>query len=291
MGNRFAAHSSKSAPARQGQRPRRSTAPPLSVARPRRYSRAGPPRARRAQLDIDTVRQARLDLAAAFRMAVRLGMHEGICNHFSVMLPGADCFLLNPYGLHWSEIRASDLLVVDAEGRVLEGEGEAETTAFYIHSRIHLANPRATCVLHTHMPYATALTMVEGGGLEWAGQSSLNFYDDVAYDRIYNGQVLDAAEGDRIAAALGDKRVLFMANHGVIVVGRSVAEAFDDLYYLERACQAQVLAMSTGRKLLRIPDEVARNYNANSTERTRMGKLHFDSLKRLLDRDERDYAE
>lgn len=242
-------------------------------------------------LDKETVRQARIDLAAALRMAVRLGMHEGICNHFSFMLPSADCFLLNPYGLHWSEIRASDLLVVDAQGRVLEGEGEAEATAFYIHSRLHLGNPRATCVLHTHMPYATALTMIEDGELAWAGQTSLNFYDDVAYDRVYNGLVLDNSEGDRIAAAMGDKRVMFMANHGVIVIGRSIAEAFDDLYYLERACQAQVIAMSTGRKLLRVPHETAAGYNANTTERSRMGKLHFASLKRLLDRDETDYKQ
>lgn len=241
-------------------------------------------------MNASEVRQARIDLAAALRMAVRLGMHEGICNHFSVMLPGADCFLLNPYGLHWAEIRASDLLVVDGEGRVLEGDGEAEATAFYIHSCIHRANPRATCVLHTHMPYATALTMIEDGRLEWAGQSALAFYDDVAYDRIYNGLVLDRSEGDRLAAALGDKRVLFLAHHGVIVIGRSVAEAFTDLYYLERACQAQVLAMSTGRRLLEVPTAVAETFNRNSTEWARMSGLHFAALKRLLDRDEPDYA-
>jgi ribulose-5-phosphate 4-epimerase/fuculose-1-phosphate aldolase len=246
---------------------------------------------RRRRVKAGEIRQARIDVAAALRMAVRLGMHEGICNHFSVMLPGIDCFLLNPYGMHWSEVRASDLLVVDGEGRVLEGEGEAEATAFYIHSRIHRANPRATCVLHTHMPYATALTMIENGELEWAGQTALNFFDDVAYDRVYNGLVLDTREGDRLAAALGDKRVLFLANHGVIVIGRSVAEAFDDLYYLERACQAQVIAMSTGRKLLRVPDETARAFNANTTERARQGRLHFAALKRLLDRDEADYAQ
>jgi ribulose-5-phosphate 4-epimerase/fuculose-1-phosphate aldolase len=243
------------------------------------------------QLDKDTVRQARIDLAAALRMAVRLGMHEGICNHFSLMLPGADCFLLNPYGPHWSEIRASDLLVVDDNGKVLEGEGEAEATAFYIHSRIHRANPRAACVLHTHMPYATALTMIEDGALAWAGQTALPFYDDVAYDRVYEGLVLDSSEGDRITAALGDKRVLFLANHGVIVIGRSIAEAFNDLYYLERACQAQVIAMSTGRKLIEVPRAIAESFNANTTEWSRMGKLHFESLKRLLDRSEPDYAQ
>lgn len=240
----------------------------------------------------DAIREARIDLAAAFRLAVRFGLHEGICNHFSLMLPGAeDCFLLNRYGLHWSEITASNLLVVDGEGRVLEGEGEAERTAFYIHSRIHRANPRAVCVLHTHMPYATALTSIRGTRLEPISQNALRYYDDVAYDDLYNGLVHDNAEGDRLAAALGDKRVLFLANHGVIVVGRTVAEAFDDLYYLERACQVQVLAMSTGRPLRPVPEEVARTTFGNMSGGGEFARIHFDALKRLLDRDEPDYAE
>lgn len=240
----------------------------------------------------DALFQARIDLAAALRLAARFDLHEGICNHFSLVPPERpDAFLVNPFGKHWSQLTASDLLLVDHDGRMLEGEGELETTAFCIHSRIHREHPRAACVLHTHMPYATALTMIEDGELAWAGQTSLNFYDDVAYDRVYNGLVLDNSEGDRIAAAMGDKRVMFMANHGVIVIGRSIAEAFDDLYYLERACQAQVIAMSTGRKLLRVPHETAAGYNANTTERSRMGKLHFASLKRLLDRDETDYKQ
>src|SRR5216117_3238206 len=111
---------------------------------------------------------ARIDLAAAFRLAVRLDLHEGVCNHFSVMLPDGKRFLLNRYGLHWSEVTASNLLALDAEGKVLEGEGEFEKTAFTIHSRIHLANPHAACVLHTHMPHATALTLLENGRLEMA---------------------------------------------------------------------------------------------------------------------------
>lgn len=239
----------------------------------------------------DDRRQARIDLAAALRLAVRFGMHEGICNHFSVMLPDAeDCFLLNPFGLHWSEITADNLLVVDGEGRVLEGEGEAERTAFHIHSRIHRASPRAACVLHTHMPYATALTTAEDTRLEPISQNALRYYDDVAYDDLYNGLVHDNTEGDRLAAALGDKRVLFLANHGVIVVGRSVAEAFDDLYYLERACQLQVLAMSTGKPLRPVPEEVARATFGNMAGQAAFAGRHFAALKRLLDRDEPDYA-
>src|SRR5688572_33384306 len=106
-------------------------------------------------------RTMRVDLAAAFRLAVRLDLHEGVCNHLSAMLPDGKRFLLNRYGLHWSEVTASNLLALDAVGNVLEGEGEFEKTAFYIHSRIHIANPRAACVLHTHMPHATALTLLE----------------------------------------------------------------------------------------------------------------------------------
>src|SRR5437870_3722853 len=152
-------------------------------------------------------RAARVDLAAAFRLAVRMDLHEGVCNHFSVMLsPGR--FLLNRYGLHWSEVTASNLLALDVDGKLLEGEGEFEKTAFYIHSRIHLAHPGAACVLHTHMPYSTALTLLENGRLEMVEQNALRFFDDIAYDDTYNGLVVDNAEGDRLASALGSRRVL-----------------------------------------------------------------------------------
>src|SRR5713226_944907 len=143
-------------------------------------------------------RAARADLAAAFRLAARMDLHEGVCNHFSLMLPDGKRFLLNRYGLHWSEVTASNLLALDADGNILEGEGEFEKTAFYIHSRIHLANPRAACVLHTHMPYATTLTLIENGRLEMVEQNALRFHDDIAYDDTYNGLVVDHAEGDRL---------------------------------------------------------------------------------------------
>src|SRR3954464_384705 len=202
------------------------------------------------ELSASALEQAvRIELAAAFRLAVRLDLHEGVCNHFSVMLADGRTFLLNRYGLHWSEVTASNLLALDADGRVLAGEGEYEKTAFYIHSRIHLANPHAACVLHTHMPYATSLTLIEGGRLEMVEQNALRFHDDIAYDDEYNGLVVDNAEGDRLARLLGHKRVLFLANHGVIVVGPSIAEAFDLMYYLERACRLQVLAKSMGGTL------------------------------------------
>ena len=242
-------------------------------------------------------RDMRVDLAAAFRLAVRLDLHEGVCNHFSVMLPDGKRFLLNRYGLHWSEVTASNLLALDAAGRVLEGEGEGEfeKTAFHIHSRIHLAHPRATCVLHTHMPYATCLTLLEDRRLEMVEQNALRFHDDIAYDDTYNGLVVDDAEGDRLARALGSRRVMFLANHGVIVVGESVAEAFDAMYYLERACRLQVLARSvvtnTGGKLRAVRPEVVRKaYGMMRDDAQKYAQAHFGALKRILEREEPGYS-
>jgi len=229
----------------------------------------------------------RVDLAAAFRLAVRFDLHEGVCNHFSAMLDGKR-FLLNRYGLHWSEVSASNLAAVDADGK---GEGEIEKTAFWIHSRIHLAHPRAACVLHTHMPHATALTLLEGGRLEMVEQNALRFHDDIAYDDTYNGLVVDTAEGDRLARVLGTKRVLFLASHGIIVVGPTVAEAFDALYYLERACRLQVLARSMGGKLRQVRPEVVRDtYRAILADTPKYAGAHFSALKRILDREEPGYS-
>jgi ribulose-5-phosphate 4-epimerase/fuculose-1-phosphate aldolase len=238
---------------------------------------------------------ARVDLAAAFRLAVRLELHEGVCNHFSVMLPGVknagSHFLLNRYGLHWSEVSASNLLALDAQGRVLAGEGEYEKTAFYIHARIHLGNAHAACVLHTHMPYATALTLLEGGRLEMVEQNALRFHDDIAYDDTYNGLVVDNAEGDRLARVLGSKRVMFLANHGVIVVGPTVAEAFDSLYYLERACRLQVLARMMGGRLRAVRPEIVQDtYKLLRADAPQYAGAHFAALKRILDREEPGYS-
>ena len=241
---------------------------------------------------IDEKQQARIDLAAAFRWAARLNFHEGVCNHFSLQIPGApDRFLINPHGAHFSEISASMLCTLDSKGNALGGSHPPEPTAFYIHSAIHRANPNAACVLHTHMPYATALCLVQEGRVEMVSQNALRYLDQIAYDDRYNGLVLDFEEGDRIAQVLGDKRVLFLANHGVIVIGPTVADAFDDLYYLERACQHQVLAMSTGRPLKPIdPQVAAMTYEQIEGERIN-AQMHFQALKRILDRQEPDYAD
>jgi ribulose-5-phosphate 4-epimerase/fuculose-1-phosphate aldolase len=234
----------------------------------------------------DSMMRARVDLTAALRLAARFEFNEAICNHFSLAVPGTqDRFLINPQGLHWSEITPTDLVMIDSEGNVIEGKHTVEPTAFFIHGRIHRGKPNAACVLHTHMPYATAIATSDGGRLEWASQNALKFYGRVAYDECYNGLVLDSEEGDRICAQIEHADVLFLANHGVIVCGDSVAKAFDDLYYLERACLVQVLAENTGRSLKLIPESIAA-ITARQMAEEKQYLLHFEALKRILDREE-----
>lgn len=242
---------------------------------------------------IDPVARARVDLAAALRWAAKLGLSEGICNHFSVSLPGPDDrYLINPFGIHWAEMRASQLLVLDRDGRVVEGSGTVETTAFHIHSRLHRMRPDAVAVLHTHMPYATALTMVEDGRLAMVHQNALRFHGAIAYDDAYNGLALSRDEGDRMAEALGSARIMFLANHGVISLGADLAQAFDDLYYVERAAELQILAQSTGRPLRPIADDVARRTAADfARDRPAYAHAHFEAIKRLLDAEDPSYRD
>lgn len=235
-------------------------------------------------------RAAREDLVCALRSAARLGLAEGVCNHCSLAVPAKPGqFLLNPQGLHWSEVMPDDLVIVDADGRHVAGKYAVEPTAFFIHGRIHRASPRAQCVLHTHMPYATTLTIIDGGELAWASQNALRFHGRIAYDREYNGLALDEAEGDRMAANVRDADVMFLANHGVIVCGPSVAYAFDDLYYLERACQLQLLAHGSGRPLKIVPEKIAAQTRSQMDAERGQSELHFAALKRILDREQPDW--
>jgi len=240
-------------------------------------------------------RQARIDLAACHRLAARFGLNEGIDNHLTMLVPGQrERFYLAPFGLLWSEVRARDLMEVDFSGQIVAGRGLLEDTALYIHLAVHRAKPEATCVLHTHMPYATALSMLEDATLEMTGQSAIGFHEDIAYVD-YNGLAYDQSEGERLARAMGAKSVLILRNHGVLVTETSIAAAFERLYFLERACQAQVLALSTGRALRRVPAAIvsatAEQFRSGtSVGGMRRDELHFAALKRLLDRTEPDYA-
>ena len=234
--------------------------------------------------------QLRLDMAAVFRTCARLGMNEQIGNHNSLMLPGDEkLFLINPRGLLFQEITASSLIVCDLEGRVVRGQGELRKVAFHIHARIHLQHPAAHCVLHVHPRYLTALSMIKGGRLELVHHNNLILNDRIAYDEGQFGPALSDEEGDRIAGLLGDKTVLLMANHGLTVVGPTVHDAFDELYIAERTCMYQMTAMNTGRELYTQPDHLRYGYNGPWGERVD-ARLHLDAWRRLLDKEEPDYA-
>jgi ribulose-5-phosphate 4-epimerase/fuculose-1-phosphate aldolase len=234
--------------------------------------------------------ESRRDLAAILRWSCRLGLSEGICNHYSLALE-SDGFLVNPFGYHWSELKASQMLLVSHDGKVIEGDGQVEPTAMFIHSQIHRGLPQARCVLHTHMPFATALAALENGRLEMCSQNSLRFFDDVAYDDDYQGLALDATEGVRICSRLGGKRVLFLANHGVVVTGTTIAAAFDDLYYLERACEVQILAQSTQCPLKIVPADVARRTSEQFKNDNSYAEAHVSAIRRILDRECPEYAQ
>jgi ribulose-5-phosphate 4-epimerase/fuculose-1-phosphate aldolase len=233
------------------------------------------------------IRQAKIDLTAALRMAAHLGLHEGICNHFSLALPsegGADAFLINPQGVHWADVLPTDIVTVDVDGNKIDGHRNVEPTAFFIHGCIHKAKKSARCIMHTHMPYATALTLLEDGRLEWASQNSLRYYGRVAYDTEYGGLALDDQEGERISSKVVDADVMFMANHGVVLCGETIANVFDDLYYLERACTVQVLAQSTGKKLKIISEDVAVQTTKQFEQERQQSYMHFDAMKLHLSR-------
>ena len=231
---------------------------------------------------IDTLKR---DLSAAFVLADRLGFSEGICNHFSATVPGEqERYLINPFGVHWSEMKPDSLLMIDGTGRVLQGNGEVEATARSIHIAGHRANARHRVLLHTHMPHATALTMVDGGQLEMAHQTAVRFLGRMAHHR-FGGIALDDSEGERIAEAQRDNPeadILFLDNHGVTVGGESVAIAFDDLYYLERACRQQVLAAQLGLPWKLIEGDVLEETKRQIDEvRAALAAGHFNALLRV----------
>ena len=237
----------------------------------------------RIQYASPAVRQLREDLALALRAAAHHGLAEGVCNHFSVALPGnAERYLLNPRGLLWSEVGADDIVLIDVRGEVLAGRHRVEPTALFIHGAVHRIAGHAV-VLHCHMPYATALTLTADRALDpTLSQNAMRYMGRIAIDARYNGLALDDAEGERIAQAMAGKDVAFLANHGVIVAGASIAWAYDDLYYLERACMHQVIAQSTGRPLAPVDAALAARVAAQVQGEREQSDLFFEALRRLL---------
>jgi ribulose-5-phosphate 4-epimerase/fuculose-1-phosphate aldolase len=238
--------------------------------------------------NIDPVQQARIDLAAALRLAVYHELEEGIDNHFTATVPGTDDhFLVLPFGLHWSEAKASNMMLFNEAGETLEGDGLVELSAQCIHAPIHRISG-AKVVFHTHQNWALALNMLEDNRLIPACQTSAFLADRIAYEDEYRGTADTLAEGEHLAQLLGDKEIMFLRNHGVLVATHSIARAYRTLYLLERVCRAQIRAMSTGCKLLPIPQTVIDQVQTPDNEDRHKGQrdnLYFDAMKRVLNRE------
>jgi ribulose-5-phosphate 4-epimerase/fuculose-1-phosphate aldolase len=237
--------------------------------------------------------QLRVDLAAAFRLAADLGWHEAVANHFSLAVsPDGKKFLMNPRWMHFSRIRASDLQLLDADDPQTMNRPDApDPSAWCIHGSMHAKLAQARCLLHVHSPYATAVACLADPEIKPIEQNTARYYDRVAIDLGFGGIADDQAEGERLVRAFGNKSRMMMGNHGVLIAAETVAQAFDDLYYLERACQTLVLAYSTGQKLNVMPPELAEKTARGWDNYKDSAFAHFAEMKKILDAKDPSYAE
>ena len=237
--------------------------------------------------------EMRSDLAATFRWFARLGMHESVANHFSLATDaGGESFLMNPRGMHFSRVKASDLLLLDAyDQTALANDKAPDPTAWFIHSAIHRRLPHARCVMHLHPKYATALAALADSTMLPIDQNTMRFFNRVAIDDGFGGMALSSQEGDRLAKLMGHKTVLLMGNHGVLVAAPTVADAFDTMYYYERACETQITAMSSGRPLRVAKDAVAEQTAQEWEGYSQLGIDHLREAKAILDATEPDYRD
>ena len=235
----------------------------------------------------------RCDLAAAFRWTARLNMHEAVANHFSLAVnPAGTRFLINPNGRHFSRITATSLVEIDAgDPDTMKRPDAPDPTAWGLHGAIHRACPHAVCVMHVHSIHATVLAALEDSHLPAIDQNSAMFHGRQVVDGHYGGMAFEE-EGARCAQLLADQKIhtLIMGNHGVLVIGRSVAEAFNRLYYFERAAETYIRALSTGRPLRVMSDAVAEKTAAEWEAYPGFAEAHLSEIRAILDRDEPDYA-
>jgi len=241
--------------------------------------------------DETALRALRTDLAAAFRLAARFGWHESVGNHFSAAVSDdGQCFLMNPKWRHFATIRASDLLLLDAaDPGVMDRPEAPDASAWTIHGTLHRARPDVRVVLHCHPPHATALAALKDPSMPPIDMNTARFFGDLAIDRECGGIADDDAEGARIARALGPCSTLLMANHGLTCTGATVAQAFERLYFFEKAARTLLTALGTGRPLAVMSDAVAARTAAGWHAYAGMADAHFAYLKSTLDRDEPDY--
>ena len=239
------------------------------------------------------INELKQDLAAAFRWTARLNMNEGIANHFSVCLPDSNDFYVNGSGLHFSSIKASNMVLVEQDKiEQIKNKPElVDPTALNIHGTIHKKVPHARCILHVHSKYATALSALKDPTLQPIDQNTMRFYNRVSVCGDFGGLGFEN-ESNKMASAIGNNRSMLLANHGVITVGQTIAEAFDELYYFEKACETYITALSTSKELNIVSSEVAektaqewQNYPVN------MGQQHFNEIKKILDKEDISYKE
>jgi ribulose-5-phosphate 4-epimerase/fuculose-1-phosphate aldolase len=237
--------------------------------------------------------QMRVDLAAAFRLSARFDWHEAVANHLSLAVsPDGRKFLMNPRWKHFSRIKASELLLLDSDDRdTMNRSNSPDLTAWCLHGRLHAALPQARCIIHLHPPYGTAIASLANPEILPIDQNTARFYNRVAFDMDYGGMANTSDEGDRLARLMGNRQIMMMGNHGILVCAATVAEAFDLSYYLERACRNLVLAYQTGQKLHVMSPAVAEK-TAQEWEADREQFIsHFEEMKQILDSEDPSYAE
>lgn len=237
--------------------------------------------------------QIRIDLAASIRLACRADWHEGVANHFSAAVSkDGRKFLVNPRWVHWSRVRASDLLLCDADDpSTMDRPDAPDPSAWAIHSALHRNLPQARVALHIHPAYATAMAGLKDPTIKPIDQVTARFYKRLAYDLHFGGIATAEEEGERISQAIGDKNAVMMGNHGVTTLGSTVAEAYDAMYHLERACRTMVLAYSTGQELSVMGDNLAEETASEWETYKDAEHAHFAEMKRVLDREEPDYKD
>jgi ribulose-5-phosphate 4-epimerase/fuculose-1-phosphate aldolase len=233
----------------------------------------------------------RVDLAAAFRWCAHLNMHESVANHFSLAIGGSR-FLINPNARHFARITASSLLEIDADDPATMDRPDApDPTAWGLHGSIHRALPHAICVMHVHSIHATVLASLKDSRLPPIDQNSAMFYGRHAVDDHFGGMAF-GDEGARCATLMADPKIttLIMGNHGVLVIGRSVAETFNRLYYFERAAETYIRALQTGQPLRVLPDSIAEKTAQEWEDYPNFADNHLREIKAMLDVQSPDYA-
>jgi ribulose-5-phosphate 4-epimerase/fuculose-1-phosphate aldolase len=245
---------------------------------------------RHTNLDHWTLRQ---DLAAAFRWTARLGMHEAVANHFSLATsPDGTRFLINPNGRHFSRITASSLVEIDANDPATMSRPDApDPTAWGLHGAVHRACPHAACVMHVHSIHATVLASLADSRLPAIDQTSAMFHNRLVVDDHYGGMAFEE-EGARCAQLLADPKIttMVMGNHGVLVIGATVAETFNRLYYFERAAETYIRALQTGRPLRILPDAIAEKTAQEWEAYPGFADAHLSELRAILDDQDPSYA-